>query len=341
MGQQPTMYDVHVNRPLTNISVAYLQDQKIYVADKVFPVVPVAKQSDRYFVYLRGNMIRDSMRIRAAGRQSAGTGWNLDSSPSYFANVRALHHDVPDQIRANSDQPLNPDADATRFLTQLSWLSKENVFTTNFFNTGIWSNADQVGVAGAPGVNQFMQWNNTASTPIEDIRAQMTVMQQNDGGFRPNKLVLGRQVADKLYDHPDIIDRVKAGQTPNHAAIGNDEALAFILGLDEVIVMDAVQNTGPETNPTTVAADNAASVNSFIGGKNALLVYAAPSPGLMVPSAGYTFTWTGWFGAEDTGIRMKSFRMEPEAQTRIEIENAFDMKPVCLDMGVFFSLAVA
>src|ERR1700760_3064141 len=165
MGAQPTMYDVHVNRPLTNISVAYLQDQKAFVADKVFPVVPVEKQSDRYFVYLRGNMIKDAMRIRAAGRQSAGTGWNLDSSPTYFADVRALHHDVPDMIRANADQPLNMDADATRFLTQISWITKENIFVQKFFGTGIWSNPDMLGTANLAAVDatHFLQWNDPSS----------------------------------------------------------------------------------------------------------------------------------------------------------------------------------
>lgn len=329
---QPTMYDVHVNRPLTNISIAYQQDFASFVAGKVFPKVPVAKQSDRYFVYQRGNAIRDAMQIRAAGTESAGTGFTIDSTPTYFADVRALHHDIPDMIRANSDQPLNPDADATRFLTQLSWISMEKVFVSKYFTTSIWSNTDQTGVASAPAANQYLQWNNSASTPIEDIRGQMTIVQLASGGFRPNKFVMGRQVADKLYDHPDIIDRVKAGQTPGAPAMGNDEALAKILGLDEVLVMDAVENTANES-----ATDS----NAFIGGKSALLVYAAPSPGLMVPSAGYTFTWTGWFGAEEAGTRMKTFRMENLESTRVEIQSAYDLKTVGTDMGVFFATAVA
>ena len=48
---QPYSGQVHVDRPLTNISVAYLQNDNDYIADKVFPVVPVMKQSDRFFVY--------------------------------------------------------------------------------------------------------------------------------------------------------------------------------------------------------------------------------------------------------------------------------------------------
>ena len=46
---QPNASDVHIDSPLTNISIAYMQDQKEYIADKIFPVVPVDKQGDKYF----------------------------------------------------------------------------------------------------------------------------------------------------------------------------------------------------------------------------------------------------------------------------------------------------
>ena len=42
----PSRGDVHVNRPLTNISIAFLQTQEAFVADRVFPNIPVTKQSD-------------------------------------------------------------------------------------------------------------------------------------------------------------------------------------------------------------------------------------------------------------------------------------------------------
>ena len=44
----PGVHDVHIDGPLGNISIAYKNTQ--YLADQVFPVVPVAKQSDKYFV---------------------------------------------------------------------------------------------------------------------------------------------------------------------------------------------------------------------------------------------------------------------------------------------------
>ena len=39
--------DVHIDGPLSNISTAYMQEQTDFVAGRVFPVVPVEKQSDK------------------------------------------------------------------------------------------------------------------------------------------------------------------------------------------------------------------------------------------------------------------------------------------------------
>ena len=61
----PTPGDVHVNTPLTQISIAYLQNQTEFVAAQVCPIIPVTKQSDRYYVYNRGDFFRDQMQRRA------------------------------------------------------------------------------------------------------------------------------------------------------------------------------------------------------------------------------------------------------------------------------------
>ena len=100
---QPTASDVHVNAPLTNISIAFLQDLDGFVARKVFPEVPVKKQSDRYYVYDKKQWFRSDAKVRAPGTESAGSGFTVDNTPTYFCSVRAVHKDVDDQIRSNAD----------------------------------------------------------------------------------------------------------------------------------------------------------------------------------------------------------------------------------------------
>ena len=68
---QPTASDVHVNMPLTIISIAWRQDQSEFVADQVFPNVPVQKQADRYYVYDRDNWFRAQAEKRGLAQESA------------------------------------------------------------------------------------------------------------------------------------------------------------------------------------------------------------------------------------------------------------------------------
>jgi hypothetical protein len=49
---------VHIDQPLTNLTLAYVQSQENFIADKVFPTIGVQKQSDKYYIYDRDNMNR-------------------------------------------------------------------------------------------------------------------------------------------------------------------------------------------------------------------------------------------------------------------------------------------
>lgn len=327
---QPSRSDVHVNRPLTNISVAYLQSQDKFVAGRVFPNVSVSKQSDRYFEYERGEFNRDEMQIRALSSESAGGTYTIDNTPTYYCDVWAWHKDIDDQVRANADDPLDLDQDATEICTRKDLIRREVAWAATYFTTGVWGGTDQTGVDAGPGANQFLQWDDANSTPIEDLRAQMTDMGE-DTGFRPNKLTLGRQVYDKLVDHPDIVGRLDRGQTSG-PAIANKDSLAAILELDEVLVMDAIQNTAPKGSDAS---------HAFIGGKAALLTYSPPRPGILVPSAGYHFGWTGYLGATQEGRRILRMRADLIKSDRVEIESAWDQKLIAADLGRFFTTAVA
>ena len=176
---QPTLQDVHVNRPLTNISVAYLQEAAgvEFVADKAFPAVPVENKSDLYYTYARADFNRDEMQKRALSAESAGTGYNLNSTGTYNCDVWSLHKDVDDQIRSNSDSPLAPDRDATIFLTQKALIRRENQWVSKFFGTGIWTNqASGQATADSTHVVYWDSGNYPNGNPITDIRHAKTQM---------------------------------------------------------------------------------------------------------------------------------------------------------------------
>lgn len=310
---QPTPSDVHVNAPLTNISIAYMQRADMFVADRVFPNIPVPKQSDLYFTYDRGMFNRSEMRKRAPGTESQGIDYTV-STGNYFAEVHALHHDIPDQRRANTDNPLQPDREATELLMQQALIFREKEWATNYFAASIWTNDPTPSTL----------WDAASgSDPLGDIETGKQTVGQSTG-FEPNKCVLNRPVWGVLRNHADIVDRIKYGQTAPGAAKVSMQAFGDLIEIDEVMVTRAIENT---------AAEGAANVHSYIAGDHCLLVYAAPSPGLMAPSGGYTFSWSGYSGAGPAGQRISRMRADLLKSDRIEIEMAFAQALISADLG--------
>jgi hypothetical protein len=329
MPTQPTPSDVHVNRPLSTLSVAYMQAAAGFVADAAFPNVPVSKQSDLYYTYDRAEWNRDDMKKRAPATESSGSGYTV-STESYYCDQWDHHHDVPDQRRANADEPLQPDREAVMLCSVKAMIRREANWATKYFTTGIWDTNIE-GVASGPTGSQVLQWDDAASNPIENVEAQKGAMLE-DTGFEPNTLILQYHVWSALKHHPDILDRIKYGQTPGSPAIVTLQAIAALMEIDRILVMKGIYNA---------AKEGLTESNSFIGGKNALLCYVAPTPGIMIPSAGYTFSWTGLMGSSAMGGRITKFRMDHLKADRVEIEMSFDHKVVAADCGVLFYTIVS
>lgn len=323
----PTGGDIYVSRPLTNISIAYFQEDQDFAADKVFPPVPVDHQYGMYYTYNKGDWLRTRAQRRAPRTESAGTGWRVDRE-NYRAEVNAVHVDIADQDRANQDRPVfDLDRDGTKLVAHDIMLRRELDWVAAYFGAGLWGNTDQQGAATAA-ANQFIQWDRTSSTPIEDIEEQRLLIWRKTGK-RPNRLVLSPEVYSVFKNHPQFIERIKYSEK----AVVTLDLIATLLDVERVLIPGAVQVTAEEGS----ANEN---TSSFIYPKGALLAYAANSPSLLEPSAGYTFEWTGYLGAGVRGTRTSKFRQEQLKSDRIETESAYDFKKVSDDLAVFFKDAV-
>jgi hypothetical protein len=325
----PTTRQVHVDTLLTNVAIQYIQSADNYIADKVFPLVPVEKKSDLYVVYKKGEFLRAAAKRRAPGTESAGGGYELDLTNLYICEPIAFHKDVSDQERQNATSPIDPDKDATNFVTSVLLNTREVEFAQKFFAPGVWSTELQ-GVSAAPGAGQFLQWDQANSDPIGDVRSAMAAVLESTG-FLPNVLAMDFKTFSALADHPQIIERVKYGAGVQNPAIINPQVLAAIWGLEEVVVGKAVVNTAPTGASPSV---------SFVLPKVALLVYRQKTPSLMQPSAGYIFGWRG-YAQNPYGVAIKRFRLEHLESDRIEGSLAYDQKVVAPDLGVLFKNTIA
>lgn len=313
---QPTRSEVHVNRPLTEISVAYIQRAQDFVADKVFPIVPVQKQSDRYFVYTKDWWFRAQAQKRGPGTESAGGGFNVNNTPTYFCDVWAWHTDVDDQTRTNADQPLDLDRDATLFDTQMLLLRREIQFANNYIARNVWT-----GYSGdfQPNVNGKGYWDSSSSNPMQDVDFLKSKI-KSQTGFLPNALVVANDVFFALRNNAAVLDRIKYTQR----GIVSEELLASLFGVEKFMVASAVLNSAQEGQTGNFG---------FLVSNMFLLVYANPAPSILQPSGGYIFSWQGLYGAGAQGNRIKTFRMEHLESDRIEGEMAFAMNVVGSDLG--------
>ena len=322
-----TPSSVHLDQPLTNLTLAFVQDNANFIADKVFPTVGVERQSDKYYIYDRDNMNRSGdVKVLAPRTEVNRIGQSV-SNAAYYAEVRGLAMDFDQQTLANEDAALDIRSAGAQTLTTRLLIDREEQFADTFFKTGVW------GTESTPG-NLWSDYTN--STPIQDVTTARRTMQLKSGGFKPNTMVVGKEVRDMLVNHPAILNRLIGGSTVANSALVTDSKLAEIFEVENFLVMEAVKNTSVE---------GVAESNAFIGGKNALLVHGPKNGGLMTPAAGLTFAWNNVPNANNMGISVESFSDDAlkrqQVAEHIQVKMAYDMKVTGADLGYFFEDVVA
>lgn len=314
----PSLSQVHIDQLLTNISVAYRQNSDHYIASKAAPSISVSKKSDLYRIYTKNDWFRDDMQLLAPGTEAVEAGYNLTTG-QFNCRVHALGKMIDDQERANYDQPGDIEADSTEYLTQKAMIHLERQWSSAFFSTGIWDT--DVTLVGPD------QWSDpVGSDPKADVQAGMATVLTNTG-FEPNSLIVGYEVHQALQRHPLVRDQFKY----TSAESINEQMLARFFEVDQYLVCKAV---------TATNAENAADAMSLIQGKNALLAYVAPRPSLMLPSAMYSFVWTG-LGMNNLGMKVLNIPIPEKHGNKIELQLAFDNKVVAADLGYFLADVVA
>lgn len=306
----PTLNDLHVDTLLTNISIAYRNPA--YVADLMFPMVQVSKQSNKYPVYTKADWFRNEATRRAPGEEAKRSGYNVDSSNTFYCDNFAHGTDITDEQRAGADDvyKMNLDRAGSEYVTDKLQLQREVQWMANFFVTGVW------GTSTTPG----NLWDVYASsTPIQDIHDGVETILTNTGKIA-NTLLLGYNVWNELQDHPNFLDRIKHTER----GVLTEELLARIVGVERVVVARAIYTTNLELNTDETY--------QFVAGKHALLAYVPPRPSLLEPSAGYTFVWDGGFGG--AGPQILQRRRDGARHTDvIEGFSWYDQKITAADCG--------
>lgn len=286
----PQFGTLHVNRFLTEFSVRY--NNADYVAEKLFPVVTVKKESDLYVVYDKGTMFELVETLRADGAESGQLDWDF-STASYLCQQRALKDIVTLRARANADKPLDLDVQTLQFVQNAVGLREEYDAAAVATNPANYAGSNTTALSGTS------QWNNTASTPLQDIQAAQAAIFTASRQYA-NLILLPYQVALALAYNSQILELVK--YTHDNLLINLEGADAkaallpkFLLGMEVVIAGAAYNSANPGQNPSL----------SDIWGTNVILAHVEKAPSLRSICYGKTFRTEKyvrkWFDNEREG----------------------------------------
>jgi len=305
----------YLDQPLNNVSIAYRNDD--YFAERLFPIVPIKKQSGRYWVFGK-ERFRQYETIRHAKSEAREIApWTLSNNP-YLCDDHSLKDAISDEERANSDGT-DLEVNTTENLTDALLLDLE-IRVKNLI-MGATSPVPSVTLSGTS------QWSDYVnSDPIGAVEAQKTVIKKAIA-LPANTLAVSYPVYATLRQHPRIIDRFKYTQV----GILQADHLKSAFDVDNFWVMGAEYDTTTEGQSPAL---------DFVWGKNALLAYIPPEPRRREPALGYTFRWL--FGAPELGGTLtKRYRVESRTADVIEVHRYDDIQVVAPGAGLAFLSATA
>ena len=321
---RPTAADSHVAQVITDWAIAYANEQTSYKADLLSPNVPCPNRSAKFYTYDKAPWFTDEMQVRGEGAPVPLSGYTL-STTLFEIDTWSLGKPIDDQTRDNEDDILDSDQDAAAFLMEKERIRREKAFAAACLATGKWGLDITGNTSASVEGTSIAQFDDADSHPLVDMAYYRTYIKLQTGKDG-NVFALGRQAWDKLKNHADILDRLKGGATSIDPAKVTQQAVAGLMELDEIVVMDAVKNTA--TAPKAMSG-------SFIAGKHGLLMHRNMNAGRKGATAVKTVTW------KRPGTDARGFRMLKSAidihRDLVEVESNFTVKICASDLGVFFN----
>lgn len=267
---------VHRDAALTNLAVQY--SNREYIADKVMPVITVAKKSDDFFKFAPDTNLKVAA-VDLVGAESlpGRPAIALDAVGTYTCRDRSLMEFISVDEELNADVPLQPRMDVTEILTNYLLLAREKRVAEKVFDSANYG-ANYAALAGAD------RWDLSSSDPVKKINDALRA----PVGARPDTMVIGEEAWDALRSHPKVLQYVlsRASTAQGSTSLMVDQAtIAAMFRLREVLVGEAIING---------ANEGAAASYSRVWGKSCALIKVEQAPSKRkTRTFGYTFRFGG------------------------------------------------
>lgn len=307
----PYQYPFSVDPILTSITLAYKNPR--YIADSVLPRVKVPSESFKYRVFDKTTYL--TVPDTSIGRKGAANEVELSYSERSASTVdHGLDQVISlKDIDAAKTQSYNPQQKAVEYLTELLALAREQRVAQLIFNASTYaSQCKQLETAE--------KFDNGSSDPIATIIQAMDVP-----FFRPNTVVMGREVFSALIRHPKVLRTVYPNADGN--GIINAGQLATILDVDQVLVGEARLNMAKRGGANIQPA----------WGKNMALLYIDPKAGAQdMP----TFGVTAEYGSRESRVVFDP-NVGRKGANRVKVSESLGELVIAPDLGYLLQNVVA
>ena len=279
--------NLHVNRPLSDLVIAYTPSKDGWLRDRFFPRKIVDKQANQIRQISRDQMLRLYPMITGASGRVQEVQFGTDSTLTYSATTFALQVVLDNWERQNADSELQYDVRQMDAPLQALNLGLEKyAIADTVRSTGVLTNNQTNTTA-----QYWSNYNSVSSDPIDDLMiACQRVMTET--GNKANTIAMDIMVWKKLAQHPNVLSRA-----PIHGG-GATGAIMTPAILEDILApwceKGALQITAKRYNNANEGATG--TLKSFIG-PDVVVAYAAP-PSLSSYGLGFEFAYNGLAGSE-------------------------------------------
>lgn len=326
MAYNNTPAAVHYDQYLTSFATDYYVEQN-YLAGRVFPVIGVEKQSDKYYVFdaAQSNREIDGLVTKWAPMSEPNMFELTQSEDSYYSEEYHAGFMIDLETAANEDAVLRTRQRKARALMNGMLQKRDRDWIATYLTTGVWGE-------DLAGTTDFTKWSDAASTPLDDVQKWKEDFEVRNYGLTPNKIVLTRDIRRHLLKNNQLLGRINGGATIASPAMINDSLIASIFDVDEIIWANAVVNTGQENEteaPTRMVSNRM------------LMVHSPSEVGMDVASAGAIFAWNKVPGF-DYGISAQTIAGTQELTwqgiaEKTKLGMCYDMKVTGASLGTYVS----
>ncbi|WP_064257393.1 hypothetical protein [Rhodococcus sp. HS-D2] len=290
MANQP----IYIDPALTNVANAWVNSQESFIADKLFPVVPVSKPTFKVPEYGKENLELIENTTRTGLSKAKSVSYTRKYKDGKPLAEHALSGEVTKDDYELSDDPFTPESDTTEFiLERMALVDEKNLadYVTNL------SNVPGTALSGAS------RWSNPSADPLNDIRVALAHFP-----FRkPNTISLSQDSFLQLVSHPSVLDKFKWAVG---GAVGLDQLKQLLggFGITNVLIGQARAN---------LAAEGLTEDINEIWGSDVLLAYVTPKPSRKEINGGYKFTL-------ENGRKVRKNQIFDPEYTKIVVEDYYN-----------------